>query len=94
MDPDSQVHIKLVARQEHPTEFAHELDGREHVVHVIICLEIIKIQSGETHTQEFMPLVKCLFIETAQGKVDAEDLLAIHSCTATARSCLDTEEVV
>ena len=81
MDPDAQIDVEFVARQEHPSELANELDGREHIVDVCIRLEVVKVQSSEAHAQKLMTFVKCLFIPTRKCQIDAQYFLAIHSST-------------
>ena len=55
--PDTQVDIELVSRQEHPAKLAHELQRRQYIVNVLFCLEIIKVQAREAHTEKLMALV-------------------------------------
>ena len=81
VDPDAKIDVKLVARKEHPSELANELDGREHIVDVCIRLEVVKVQSSEAHAQKLMTFVKCLFIPTRKCQIDAQYFLAIHSST-------------
>lgn len=94
VDPNAQIEVKFVTRQEHPPILGHKFDRRQHVINLFFTHKVAQVESSEAHPQQFVSVKKGLFESSWKSKVNSEDFLSIDGSARTARSCLNAKQIV
>ena len=61
-DPNTQINVKLVVRQQHPAILRNELDGFDDVVDFCVAQVVRQVKPCESHTHHLMPFEKRILV--------------------------------